>query len=284
MTRATLAEVLQPALADGYAVAGMVCLGWEDARAYVAAAEAEAAPVILQAGPGARAHMPIPVWGALFRSLAEAARVPVVAHLDHGTALDDCRAAIDCGFTSIMYDGSRLPLADNIARTAEIAAMAHRGGVSCEGEIGFVGYQDGAASEGTDPEDAARFLRETGVDAVAVSVGNVHLQTEAAARIDRSRLSAIEAAATAPLVIHGGSGIPAKDRRALARDTAVCKMNIGTELRQVFGASLRRTCAENPEVFDRIALLRATEAPLEAAARAVIKTLGANGAALGPGG
>ncbi|MEM9794632.1 MAG: class II fructose-bisphosphate aldolase, partial [Pseudomonadota bacterium] len=107
MTVANLSDVLQPALRDGYAVGGLVVLGWEDAEAYVAAAEDLGAPLILQAGPSCRAHTPLPVLGAMFRYLAEQAVVPVVAHLDHGYELDDCRAAIEAGFTSVMFDGSR---------------------------------------------------------------------------------------------------------------------------------------------------------------------------------
>ena len=193
MTLATLAEVLQPALRDGHAVAGLVTLGWEDMRAYVAAAEVEGCPVILQAGPGCRAHTPLPVLAAMFRYLAEGATVPVVAHLDHGYTLEDCRAAIGEGFTSVMFDGSRKPLSQNIDETAAIVEMAHRAGVSCEGEIGFVGYDAGEASAGTDPDEAARFARETGVDAMAISVGNVHLQKEKSGGLDEARIAAIEA-------------------------------------------------------------------------------------------
>jgi fructose-bisphosphate aldolase class II len=239
MTLATLSEVLQPALKDGYAVAGLVVLGWEDARAYVAAAEAEGAPVILQAGPGCRAHTPLPVLGAMFRELGEPASVPVVAHLDHGYTAGECREAIDCGFTSVMFDGSRKPVAQNIDETAAIAGIARAAGVSCEGEIGFVGYAEGEASARTDPQDAARFARETGVDAMAVSVGNVHLQQQKQAEIDREALQAIEAATEVPLVVHGGSGIPVEMRRRLARTSKICKFNIGTELRMAFGAALR---------------------------------------------
>jgi len=140
MTLATLSEVLGPALQKGYAVGGLVCLGWEDMRAYVAAAEAEGAPLILQAGPSCREHTPLPLLGAMFRHLAEGATVPVVAHLDHGYTRNDCRVAIDSRFSSVMFDGSRKPLARNIDETAAIAEMAHAAGVSCEGEIGFVGY------------------------------------------------------------------------------------------------------------------------------------------------
>ncbi|MGB7271547.1 MAG: class II fructose-bisphosphate aldolase, partial [Albidovulum sp.] len=193
MTLATLADVLQPALRGGYAVAGLVTLGWEDMRAYVAAAEAENVPVILQAGPSCREHTPLPVLGKMFRLLAEAASVPVVAHLDHGYTAEECRMAIDSGFTSVMFDGSRKPLNQNIAETAEIAQMAHAAGVSCEGEIGFVGYAGGEGSAGTDPGEAARFALETGVDAMAVSVGNVHLQQDKEGCLDEARIRAIEA-------------------------------------------------------------------------------------------
>jgi fructose-bisphosphate aldolase class II len=279
MTLATLAEVLRPALSGGYAVPGLVCLGWEDARAFALAAQDERAPVILQAGPGARAHMPIPVWAAMFRSLAESVDVPVVAHLDHGTSLDECRAALEAGFTSLMFDGSRLPLGENIDRTARVAEMAHAAGISCEGEIGFVGYAGGAPSSGTDPAEAGRFARDTGVDAMAVSVGNLHLQTGAGSGLDLPRLRAIELETDVPLVIHGASGVPAPQRRELAATSRICKFNIGTELRQVFGRAIRAALAQNPERFDRLELLRETEAPLRTAARSVMRDLGAAGRA-----
>lgn len=279
MTRATLAEVLQPALQGGYAVAGLVCQGWEDARAYVAAAEAEHAPVILQIGPGARAHTPLPVLASMLRHLAERASVPVVTHLDHGASLDECWAAVAEGFTSVMFDGSRLPLRQNIDDTAAVAAMAHSAGVSCEGEIGVVGYAGGTASTGTDPDQAARFARDTGVDAIAVSVGNIHLQQTPGTGLDTARLRAIAALTTVPLVIHGGSGVPVADRLMLAAQTTVCKFNIGTELRQAFGASLRATLAADPGLFDRLTILKATEAPLTLAARAALRSVLSQGRA-----
>ena len=219
MTLATLAEVLQPALKQGYAVGGLVTLGWEDMRAYVAAAEAENCPVILQAGPSCRAYTPLPVLGKMFRHLAEAASVPVVAHLDHGYTFEDCRLAIDSGFTSVMFDGSRKALQQNIDETAAIAEMAHAAGVSCEGEIGFVGYSGGESSNGTDPEQAAKFARESRADAIAISVGNVHLQQDKEGGLDLERIAQIDALTAVPLVIHGGSGVPIEQRRHLSAKT-----------------------------------------------------------------
>lgn len=283
MTRATLAEVLNPALRDGYALPGFVCLGWEDARAYVTAAETERAPVILQAGPGCRAHTPLPVVAAMLRYLADTASVPVVIHLDHGYTIDEIRQAIDEGFTSVMFDGSALPLADNIGQTSKVVRLAHASGVSCEGEIGVVGYAGGTASMLTDPEDAERFASETGVDAMAISVGNVHLQEHASAGLDETALDAIMASTgrRIPLVIHGGSGVPEEQRERLARTSSICKFNIGTELRRSFGASLRSILRQNPEEFDRIKLLKATEAPLMEGARHILRSLGASGRAKG---
>ncbi len=273
MTLATLTDVLAPALAGGHAVAGLVTLGWEDMRAYVAAAEAEGVPVILQAGPSCREHTPLPVLGKMFRHLAENASVPVVAHLDHGYTFDECREAFDCGFTSLMFDGSRKPLAENIAETARVAALAHAAGISCEGEIGFVGYASGEGSNGTDPEEAARFARESGVDAMAISVGNVHLQQNREGGLDEARIRAIEAVTDLPLVIHGGSGVPVAQRTALARGSKICKFNIGTELRMAFGQALRDAVNRDPARFDRVQILKETHDPLVAATREVLRGL-----------
>lgn len=279
MTLATLSDVLQPALKQGYAVAGLVTLGWEDMRAFVAAAEAEGLPVILQAGPSCRAHTPLPVLGKMFRHLAEGAAVPVVAHLDHGYTVDECKGALESGFTSLMFDGSRKPLQQNIDETAAIAEMAHRAGISCEGEIGFVGYSGGEQSAGTDPDEAARFARDTGVDAMAISVGNVHLQTDREGGLDEARIRAIEAVTDVPLVIHGGSGVPLEQRTRLARTSAICKFNIGTELRMVFGDALRQAVNRDPARFDRVAILKETHDPVLAAARQVLRGLKAGATA-----
>ncbi|SDX26859.1 fructose-bisphosphate aldolase, class II [Ruegeria halocynthiae] len=271
MSLVTLSDVLQPALRDGYAVAGLVTLGWEDMRAYVAAAEAEDVPVILQAGPSCREHTPLPVLGKMFRHLAEAASVPVVAHLDHGYTHEECRTAIDSGFTSVMFDGSRKALAQNIAETAAIAEMAHAAGVSCEGEIGFVGYSGGEGSDGTDPDEAAQFASETDVDAMAISVGNVHLQQDKEGGLDQARIRAIEAVTQVPLVIHGGSGVPVAQRTALARGSKICKFNIGTELRMAFGQALRTAVNADPERFDRVQILKETHEPVVEATRRVLQ-------------
>ena len=273
MTAATLNDVLIPALDGRYAVAGLVVLGWEDARAFVEAAEETGLPVILQAGPGCRKYMPVAVLGAMFRHLAEQARVPVVCHIDHATTLEECVRGIDHGFTSVMIDGSSLPLDANIALTARVTAIARKAGVSVEGEVGVVGYADGRPSTATPPDDARRFAEETAVDALAISIGNVHLQTEKSDGIDFAALRAIEAVTHLPLVLHGGSGIPSNIRRKLASGTRVKKFNIGTELRMAFGAALRQSIANHADEFDRNLLLGPTIPALRKAAAAIIREL-----------
>ena len=148
-------------------------------------------------------------------------------------------------------------------------------GVSSEGEIGFVGYASGDASTTTDPDEARQFAMETGVDAMAVSVGNVHLKETRDARIDLVAVQKIENVTTVPLVIHGASGIPTASRSELARTTAVCKFNIGTELRKTFGSALRLAVDRDRNRFDRNAILSETIVPVRDAAQAAIRAISA---------
>jgi len=277
MTVASLTDVLTPAFHGGYGVAGLVVLGWEDACAFVAAAEELRCPIILQAGPGCRAHTPVSVLGPMFRGLAEQAQVPVVCHIDHATTVAECQAGINHGFTSVMIDGSRLRLEENIALTAAVKDIAHPHGVSVEAEIGFVGYDEGEVSLPTKPDEAAELFKQARPDALAVSVGNVHLQTSAETVIDRPALAAIEAVVTCPLVLHGASGIRPEDRHWLATQTRVCKFNVGTELRQVFGAALRNVLASDALLFDRNQILSAVKPALIEHTKTVLNSIYAKG-------
>ena len=241
--------------------------------AYVEAAEQENCPVILQAGPSCRQHTPLPILGKMFNYLAENACVPVVSHLDHGYTLEECKIAVDSGFSSIMFDGSKKSLNENIDETAKICELAHAAGISCEGEIGFVGYSGGESSSGTDPEEASKFAKDTKIDAMAISVGNVHLQKNNEGGLDEVRIRAIEAVTDVPLVIHGGSGVPVSQRTFLSQNSKICKFNIGTELRSSFGNALREAVNTNPERFDRVQILKDTHKPLVEKTRSVLRAL-----------
>ena len=270
---ASLAQVLGDAKREKTAVAGLVCLGWEDMRAYVTAAESENLPVILQAGPSCRRHTPLPVLGTMMRYLAEAVSVPVVIHLDHGNSIDECKEAIDSGFSSVMFDGSRLSLRENIKKTKAVVEIASAYGISVEGEIGFVGYAKGESSAGTDPNEASLFASETNIDAMAISIGNMHLQLDTETRLDETLLRKIQEKTQIPLVIHGGSGVPKRQRAFLAENSNICKYNIGTELRVGFGKGLRATLDSDPTVFDRVQILSALEPQIEADARDVLRSI-----------
>src|SRR5210317_933502 len=184
MTAVSLKKILTDANKNNYAVAGLVVLAWDDALAFIKAADETGVPIILQAGPSCRAHTPVPILGKMFRYLAEQTKTHVCCHIDHGYTFRECAEGIDSGFTSVMFDGSKLSLKDNIKKTSKIVKRAHDAKVSVEGEIGFVGYANGKTSEVTLPIEAVTFAKESNVDAMAVSVGNTHLQTNKIAKID----------------------------------------------------------------------------------------------------
>ena len=273
MSVATLKDVLLQARKDKMAIAGLVVLGWEDIGAFVAAGEASNTPIILQAGPGCRKNTPLSLLGPMFRYHAERASVPVVCHLDHGYEIDEVKQAIDAGFSSVMIDGSQKSLKENIAITQQTVALAKAANISVEGEIGFVGYDAGKQSQGTDPSEAVALVAQTGLDALAISAGNTHLQTEAKAEIDVTLIETIAGLVDVPLVLHGGSGINAEMRAHLARTGLIQKFNVGTEIRQVFGKSVRGYLAENESAFDRLGILQSAVAPMTEASRIVIDNL-----------
>jgi fructose-bisphosphate aldolase, class II len=271
-----LSRILAPAVERSYAVACFNVFGWEDARAVVDAAAALGAPVVLAANLTFREFMPLEVISAMLRRLAEDASIPVCVHLDHCYEVPEVLRAIDAGFSSVMYDGSQLPLADNIAGTRKVAQHAHAAGCSVEAEIGSVPYAQGRAhikTELTRVADAVRLSEESSVDALAISIGNIHRLNKPGAKIDFALLAEIEAVVRTPLVIHGTSGIYEDDIARLAR-TRVAKFNIGTVLRQAFGRTLRETLARHPERFDRLEIMSDVMPGVGSAAAHMIRLLG----------
>ena len=272
----TLRELLPDAIRGCYAVPSFNIFGNEEAVAVIAAAEALGRGVIVACNKDMAEHMGVAGFAGMMRGLAQDARVPVCLHLDHCYDEDVVFAALRAGFTSVMFDGSQLPLQDNIASTARVATVAHAFGATIEGEVGSVPYTEGRdhiKRELTDPQDAACFAERSGVDAVAVSVGNVHRMTTATSVIDFERLQQISSRTQLPLVIHGTSGIRDADMRRL-KTMRVAKFNISTTMRMTFAKSLRESLAEDDERFDRLALMKPVLRALQAEATRVMHMLG----------
>lgn len=229
--------------------------GYEDAITVVEAAEEVHAPVILATNKIAIDHMPIKILSKILISIAESASVPVVVHLDHGASFEIVAEAIMNGYTSVMYDGSHLPLEENIRRTKEIVHLAHACNIPVEAEIGSVGYKNLNEGQFTEPEEAKVFAEETGVDILAVSIGTVHRMEKQSAKVNFDLLRKIEDVVHVPLVLHGSTGVTDEDMKKLIKHRFV-KVNIGTALRIAFGHSLRDQLEENPLEFDRIVLFQ----------------------------
>jgi fructose-bisphosphate aldolase, class II len=271
----TLKELLPEAAKGRHAVPCFNIFGSEEVVAVVAAAETMGRGVIIACNKDMAEHMGVVGFAGMVRGLADAATVPVCVHLDHCDEEQKIFAALRAGFTSVMFDGSQLPLEDNIARTAKVAVVAHAFGASIEGEIGSVPYTEGRdhiKCELTDPQDALAFAQRSGVDAMAISVGNVHRLTSATSEIDFERIEQIASMTELPLVIHGTSGIREADLQRL-KTMRVAKFNIGTTMRMTFARSLRQSLASDPERFDRLALMRPVVRDLEIEACRVIGLL-----------
>ena len=274
MTAVNLKTILNKANKNKYAVAGLVVLGWEEALAFTQAADETGIPIILQAGPSCRKYTPISVLGKMFRYLAEQTKTHVCCHIDHGFTKNECMEGIDNGFTSVMFDGSKLSLNKNIKISSSISKFAHKYNISVEGEVGYVGYHKGIKSKGTNINDAIKYANESGVDAMAISVGNIHLQTSKKTNIDLIKIQSIQEKTNIPLVLHGSSGIPNILRKKLARNTNVAKFNIGTELRYVFGNKVREIITNNKNIYDRLEILKPTIMELKITTKKIIKNIG----------
>lgn len=262
------------ASARQHIVAGFNVFGYEDAQAVIRAAERVGAPVLLMVNRDASRVMAVEHWGALLGSLANAAAVPVGVHLDHCSDTNTILRAIGSGFTSVMYDGSKRPIAENLEITWEIVRQAHARQVLVEAELGTVPYSDLGETEIclTDPEEARRMQRETGVDWLAVSVGNIHRLETQKVPIRFPVLRSIERTCTLPLVVHGASGILEQDVLRLKK-TRVGKMNFGTALRKAFGYTLREQMEQHQAEFDRLRLFDEPTAQVEEQAYQMIDML-----------
>ncbi|MDD2421714.1 MAG: ketose-bisphosphate aldolase, partial [Heliobacteriaceae bacterium] len=221
---------------------------------------------------------------ALTRVAAEKATIPVALHLDHGTSFEQCVQCIWSGFTSVMLDGSKHSLAENIALTNRVLAVARAVGVSVEAELGKIsGTEDDIFVHEreaffTDPAEAKEFVAATGVDALAVAIGTAHGQYKGRPELDFDRLAAIRELVGIPIVLHGSSGVPDEDiRRAV--EIGVRKVNIDTNLREAFVAGVKEVLAQNPQEIDPRKVLGPAKQKMSAVIREKIRLFGSAGKA-----
>ena len=195
-------------------------------------------------------------------------------HLDHAESVALVDDAIRLGFTSVMFDGSKLDDASNRSTTREVVVRCHAGGVSVEAELGEIGGKDGVHAPGvrTDPADAAAFAADTGVDALAVAVGSSHAMTSRTATLDLDLIARIRAAVPVPLVLHGSSGV-ADESLVAAVAHGMTKVNIATHLNSAFTAAVRDHLADNPTVVDTRRYLGAGRAAVQAEAARLLRLL-----------
>ncbi|HHV07365.1 MAG TPA: class II fructose-1,6-bisphosphate aldolase [Firmicutes bacterium] len=284
MSLVTLREVLAQAQEGNYAVGAFNANNLEIVQAIMAAAESQNSPVIIQASQGAIKYAGLEHISAMVRAAAATVSVPVVLHLDHGTDFDQVMRCIHAGFTSVMIDASQYPLAENIARVKKVVEVAQAVGVSVEAELGRIGGTEDQVSVSeaeaffTDPKEAVHFVEETGVDALAVSIGTAHGPYKGEPKLDLERLSKIKELCTLPIVLHGASGVPEDAIRA-AIERGVCKINIDTELRQTFTARMRQVIAEKPAEIDPRKILGPAREALQQAVEAKMTLFGSKGQA-----
>ena len=279
MALVTSTELLARARKEHYAVPAFNANCYEMINALIRAAEAEGAPLIVQIGKKWLSYLPADEIGALALHLAKKASVPVCIHLDHGADYAMAKACLESGFTSVMYDGSSLPDAENIQNTRAVVELAKHYGVPVEGEIGQV-LQAEDLGEGqepdflTDPDQALRFVAETGVSSVAVAVGNVHHMKKKQAKLDFDRIEKLRRLIDIPLVVHGCSGVSDADV-AKAVSLGINKVNVATEYNITFTDALRDYTTANPGSFFPMDAMTAAMNRVEAIARDRIHVLSA---------
>ncbi|HLP17238.1 MAG TPA: ketose 1,6-bisphosphate aldolase [Bacteroidota bacterium] len=234
----TLKDILDPASRQAYAVGAFNVISLEYLEAIVSAAERLRSPVILNVAEVHLAYINLDVITPAILHRARHASVPIALNLDHGLKFETIVRAVRNGFSSVMFDGSHLPFEENIAQTREVTRLCHAVNVSVEAELGAVGGSEGGELVGTvdpnrytDPAQAEEFVRQTGIDALAIAFGNAHGKYKGAPMLDFARLDAIKKSVGIPLVLHGGSGIPDEDFKK-AISLGIAKVNYFTGMAQ----------------------------------------------------
>jgi fructose-bisphosphate aldolase class II len=246
-------KILQDAYDGHYAVGAFNCLSIEHVLGAIQAAEELRSPIILQLAEVQFPCAPMEMMAPVYLEVAAKATVPVAVHLDHGQSLETCVKAIQLGFNSVMFDGATLPFEENVRQTAEIVRIARAAGVDVEAELGKVG-DTGFGGEGpgeatpdvfTDMEEYAEFIAKTGVDALAIAIGNLHGRYVATPQLNIGRLKEIAQRNNLPLVLHGGSGTSEEDFKSCIHN-GISKINVATALQMAVTDAVRKYVNECP--------------------------------------
>lgn len=245
----SMKELLWEAEKENRAVGAFSVYSMETVKGVIAAAEEMNTPVILQIAESRFPYAPLELMAPMMMQAAKEAKVKVAVHLDHGLHMETIKRALDYGFTSVMLDASKYPLEENIRMTKQVMEMAGSYGAAVEAEIGCVGGNEGMGNvedSYTKPEEAKRFVQETGVDALAIAIGNAHGNYKQAPNLQFQILKKIHEENQVPLVLHGGSGISFADFRKTI-DNGMRKINIATASLDALAAGAREVLGETRE-------------------------------------
>lgn len=279
-----MTEMLKKAQEGKYAVGQFNINNLEWTQAILTAAKEENAPVILGVSEGAAKYMGgFKVVGAFVNALVEEMEMttPVALHLDHGQSFDNCKAAIEGGFTSVMIDGSHHDIEGNIKMTKEVVEYAHSVGVSVEAEVGTVGGDEDGVVGGisyADREECDRIVKEANIDALAAALGSVHGEYAGEPVLGFDEMKDISELTGAPLVLHGGSGIPEFQIKK-AIELGHCKINVNTECQQAFTAAVKQALVDNPKAYDPRKFIAPGRDAITASVKAKMKEFGCSGQA-----
>jgi fructose-bisphosphate aldolase class II len=299
-------DLLLAAKKKAYAIGAFNIQNLESLLAVVEAAVEEKSPIIVAVTPGAIKYGGLKYLASMVKVAAESSPIPMSLHLDHGEDVETVSKCLEAGFTSVMIDGSHLPFEENIALTKRVVDLAHQKGVSVEGELGrLAGVEEKTVEEReavlTDPAEAEEFVRRTGVDALAVSIGTSHgaYKFKGEPQLDFERLRLISEEVDVPLVLHGASSVPqwiiekankygaelagAKGipeehiKKAIA--LGITKINIDTDLRLAFTATLREVLANSPKEFDPRKILGPAKEAVKEVVKGKMRLFGSSGKA-----
>jgi len=245
--------MLIDAAKNNYAVCAFNAENLEMVRAIVSGAEELAAPVIIQTTPSTIKYADCAYFYAIAHVAAESSRAPAALHLDHGDGFDLVCRAVNAGYSSVMIDASQKSFEENIAVTQKAVGFARPFHIPVEAELGRIGgKEDGLSVDGdiyTDPGEAERFVRRTGVDSLAVAIGTAHGLYKSAPALDLDRVSAIKKTAGVPLVLHGATGLPDDTVRACV-SRGINKINFATELRLAYTNAVREKLNADADIID----------------------------------